>query len=117
MYGRFEYITSLQYRVKGLQFQVDEFKSGRKYAKMREGFEAMLAGKDRVIKRLERELADLQRQKVKECNFWMQAADDVQRDCATEIRHVECRLKKMEKRALNAERQRDEYHDKLSDRD
>jgi hypothetical protein len=113
MYGRFEYITDLQYRVKNLRFQVDEFRSGRKYVKMREGFEAELAGKDRRIRRLERELADVRRQASKERNFWIQAADDTERACAKMIRKMEHRLKDMEERALRAERQRDELYDRL----
>jgi hypothetical protein len=116
MYGLPEYIFDLKCKVKSLQSQVDGFKSGRKYVKMREGFKAELDGKDRVIKSLERELADLRRRKDRECNFWIQAADDTQRDCAGKIRKMERRLKEMEERALRAERQRDGLYDKLKEK-
>jgi hypothetical protein len=113
VYGQFEFITDLQYRVKALQSQVDGFKSGKKYVKMREESGARLAEKDRRIKGLERELAASRRQASIDCGHWMQAADDTERGCARKIRKMERRLKAMEERALRSERQRDEYHDRF----
>jgi hypothetical protein len=113
VYGRFEYITNLQYRVKSLQYEVDAFRSGSKYVKMRDGFDAMLAEKDHVIKGLEREVVNIRRQMSKECKCWIQAADDIEKECAVKIRKMERRIKETEERALRAERQRDEYRDKL----
>jgi excinuclease UvrABC nuclease subunit len=77
VYGRFEYITNLQYEVKSLRSQVDGFKSGKKYVKMCADFESRLAGKDRTIRKLERALERMRRQSAKECNFWIQAADNL----------------------------------------
>jgi hypothetical protein len=116
MYGSADYIFDLKCTVKSLHSQVDAFKSGKKYTKMREGFDAQIAGKDRIIKKLRRELADARRQAVKECDRWIQVADDLEKEHAKAQRKMERRLKGMEERALTAERQRDDLIDKLKEK-
>ena len=61
LFGRFEFITGLQYKVKHLQHEVDAFNSGDKYIKMNSNFQAMLAEKKREVKRLRNEIADSRR--------------------------------------------------------
>jgi hypothetical protein len=116
MYGLSEYIFDLKCKVKSLQSQVDGFKSGKKYKRMYANFEARLAGKDRTIRDLKRELADLRRQKDKECYLWKQAADDAESEHAIEMKKMGRRLKAMEERALTAERRCDELRDKLKEK-
>jgi hypothetical protein len=116
MYGVSEYIFDLKCKVRSLQSQVDGFKSGNKYVKMREWFDASLACKDREISRLKRELANLRREKDKERDFWIQAADDTEKGCAARVKKMERRVKDMEARALAAERCCDELRDKLKEK-
>ena len=42
LFGKFEFMTKLQYKVKHLQHQVDTFKTGEKYKKMNSDFQAIL---------------------------------------------------------------------------
>jgi hypothetical protein len=57
MFGRFEYITDLQYKIKSLEAQVDGFRSGEKFRRMHLEFQKQLAEKNREIRELKHELA------------------------------------------------------------
>jgi hypothetical protein len=116
MYGRFEYITDLQYKVKNLQSQVDGFRSGAKYIKMRSEYQKQLDEKDRIIKSLRREVANAHSQTDKVRKYWFEATDDLEKEHAAALCKKDRELKAMEDRALTAERQRDELRDKLKEK-
>lgn len=111
LFGRFEFITDLQYKVKHLQHEVDAFKSGDKYLKMDSNFQAVLAKNNCEIKKLRNELADSRSQTVAIRNKWMQVFEDLQVEHAKAIRKKERINKALEKRALGAERRVDELKD------
>lgn len=111
LFGRFEFITYLQYKVKHLQYEVDAFKSGDKYIKMDSNFQAMLAKKNCEIKKLKNELANSRNQTVDIRNKWIQVSEDLQVEHAKEIRKKERINKALEKRALEAERCVDKLKD------
>jgi hypothetical protein len=50
--SNFEFISSLQYRVKALASQVKAFESGEKYATMKSECAALLAAKDAETRKL-----------------------------------------------------------------
>lgn len=112
LFGRFEFITGLQYKVKHLQHEVDVFKSGDKYIKMNSNFQAMLAEKTRELKRLRNEIADSRSQTVTVRNKWMQVFEDLQAEHAKAIHNKDGINKVLEERALKAERRVDELKDK-----
>ena len=58
MDGTFEMITALQYRVKALQHELDEFRSGERYMKLQSDQRRVINGYIREIIRLRKELAD-----------------------------------------------------------
>lgn len=116
MYGRFEYITDLQYRVKSLQAQVDVFQSGEKYRKIRSEFHHQLAKKDSEIKNLKCELAGSRCQTITVRNYWMQVFDDLEKEHVAKLRKKDRRIKELEERALTAERRVDELLDKLKEK-
>ena len=116
MYGRFEYITELQYQVKSLQSQVNGFKSGEKYKRIREESREQLAEKDREIRRLKQELADAHGQTSDIRGYWLQSIEDIDEEYSAALRRMERKLKDMEERALRAERQVDELKDKLTEK-
>jgi hypothetical protein len=116
MYGRFEYITDLQYKTKSLQAQVDAFCSGEKYIKMHSGFQNRLAKKDREIKNLKQELAAARRGTISAREHWMRAMEDLEKEHAAELCAKERAIKKMEERALLAERRLDELRDKFKEK-
>lgn len=110
-FGRFEFTTYLQYKVKHLQHEVDAFKSGDKYVKMNSNFQAMLDERNREVKRLRNELADSHSEMVTARNNWMQVIEDLQKEHAKAIHKKECINKALEERALKAERRVNELKD------
>ena len=82
----FEYMTNLQYKVKDLTEQVRAFKSGEKYQKLVRFFEEALTSKDRVIKQLKQELAELRAQYIAVRNNWLEVTEDLEAEHAKEIR-------------------------------
>ena len=112
---RYEYITNLQYQNKSLKAQVKAFESGEKYTDMKASFNAQFANQSRIIRDLKKELAKLNSQIITVCQYWSEVFDDMDKEHEKELALKDSELKKMEERALNAERQRDEALDKLRD--
>lgn len=111
LFGRFEFITNLQYKVKHLQYEVDAFKSGDEYVKMNLNFQAMLDERNRKVKKLRNELADSRSKMVTVRNNWMQVFEDLQAEHGKAILNKERLNKALEERALKAERRVDELKD------
>lgn len=111
LFGRFEFITNLQYKVKQLQHEVDAFKSGDKYIKMNSNFQAMLGERNREVERLRRQLAESRSEIVTVRENWMQVFDDLQAEHAKAIRDMELINKALEERALKAEMRVNELKD------
>ena len=114
--SNFEYITNLQYKVKSLGARVAAFESGEKITSMKTAFNKQLAEKDREIKKLKLGLADANTRIVTVRQYWSQVFDDLEKEYAKELEKKERELRKMEERALNAERRLDETKDKLADK-
>lgn len=53
MNGSFEYITTLEYRLKAAGAQIPAFKSGEKYIRMQEEYLKELRSSERKIRKLE----------------------------------------------------------------
>jgi len=111
LFGRFEFTTDLQYKVKHLQHEVDTFESGEKYVKMNSNFQAMLDERNRKVKKLLIELASSRSKAVTTRNNWMQVYEDLQAEHAKAIHNKERINKALEERALKAERRVDELKD------
>ena len=110
-FGRFEFITDLQYKLKHLQHEVDAFKADDKYVKMDLNFQAMLAERNRKIKKLQNKLADSRSETVSVRNNWMQVLEDLQAEHAKVIHNMERLNKAIEERALEAKRRVNELKD------
>ena len=108
-----EWLQNLQYKVKSLAGRVAGFESGEKYTQMWAEFNTQLAKKDREIKSLKKELADANSQIVTVRKNWSEIFDDMEKQHKKELDEKDRALKKMEERALNAERRVDETKDKL----
>ena len=116
MFGRFEYITDLQYKIKSLEAQVDGFRSGEKFRRMHLEFQKQLAEKNREIRELKHELAASRCRTVTVRKYWQQVIDDLEKEHAGELRKKERGIREMEERALRAERRADELQDKLKEK-
>jgi len=111
LFGRFEFTTDLQYKVRYLQHEVDTFESGEKYVKMNSNFQAMLDERNRKVKKMLIELASSHSKAVTTRNNWMQVYEDLQAEHAKAIHNKERINKALEERALKAERRVDELKD------
>jgi hypothetical protein len=109
----YEYLTNLQYKVKTLAAQVSSFESGEKYVKIKADYESRLAGKDREIKRLKRELANAQRQVIGVRNMWMRVNDDLEKEHADVLSKKDWKIGALEKQTLNLRTMLNEERDKF----
>ena len=112
----YEWFSNLQYKVKNLTERLKAFESGDIYIEMRAKFKALLDDKDNTIKKLKNELAKANAMIVTVRENWLGVIDDIEKVHAKELAKKDSELKKMEERALNAERQRDDYKDKYLDK-
>ncbi len=62
--NQYEFITTLQYRIKNLQAQVDAFKTGSKYQQMEVQYKSMLHTEECRIHKLEFELSKAHAQTI-----------------------------------------------------
>lgn len=108
--------TALQYQVKNLTKQVEDFASGEKYIKMQREHERALRKRDKKIKMLESQLSMAHAQTVNVRNQWFEVFEDMEREQKQTLLCMQREMEKLEARALKAEQQRDEALDKLRDR-
>lgn len=110
----FSYRTTLEYRVKSLQHQVEAFRCGETYRSMQAEFHKQFSSQNRTIKHLSAELSAAHRQVVTVRQHWWEVFEDLEKEHTQELEEKERQLRAMEERALRAERQRDEALDQLS---
>jgi hypothetical protein len=104
----FDFITELQYQNKTLKSQVKAFRSGEKYSRMKSEFKQELSEKNREARELRLELDSANCRTVTVRQNYQQVIEDMEDAHKRELAKKDRELKAMEKRALNAERQRDE---------
>lgn len=109
-------IATLQYRLKNMTRKVKEFESGEKYVRMRQEFQSVFREQNRTIKRLENELAKAHAETVAVRKIWSEVMDELETGHKKEIESLQRENAGLIKRAVEAERQRDEALDKLRDR-
>lgn len=115
MNSSFEYISTLQYRLKAANDEIAAFKSGKKYIQMEAHYMSIIRKQESRIKALEIEAARAHAETVTARNHWMEVTEDLDKEFQKKLIKAEKNLTKMEKRALNAERQRDDALDKLKE--
>lgn len=108
----FEYVTNLQYKIKALMAQVKAYESGEAYRRQQEEYEKKLREKDRTIEILKKKLEEAHLETVTVRNQWMQVFEDLEKEHKNALSKERRSLSKMEKRAMTAEAQRDQWHDK-----
>ncbi len=113
--NQYEFITTLQYRIKNLQAQVDAFKTGSKYQQMEVQYKSMLHTEECRIHKLEFELSKAHAQTINVRNKWWDTIEDVCKDHQKEIAAKDARINALEKRIILVEQQRDAALDKVSE--
>ena len=86
--AQFAYIENLQYKVKDLTAQVSAYKSGEKYQAITAFYDTLLATKDREIRKVKLELAEVRAQYVDVRNNWQEVIEDL------ESEHIKALAKK-----------------------
>lgn len=113
MNSSFEYITTLEYRLKAATNELAAFKNGKKYIQMENHYWGIIRQLEAEIKRLKIELARAHAETVTMRRHFLEVNEDVEKEGRKALAKVYTELKNMEKRALKAEKQRDDALDKL----
>lgn len=115
MNSSFKYITTLEYRLKAATAEVMDFKSGEKYIKMQEEYLKELRYLERIIKRLREELSIAHNETITVRNQWFEIFEELQKEFERKLGISEKLNKRLEKRALNAERQLDDLRNTITE--
>ena len=115
MRNSFEYMTTLEYRLKAVSNELAAFKSGEKYIQMEKHYWGIIRKLESKIKNLEHELAKAHAETVTVRNYWFDVVNDMDHENQKEMNKVRKLVKNMEKRALTAEKQRDDALDKITE--
>ena len=108
-----EYVNTLQCRLKSYAYQLKEFRTGEKYIKMKQAFARLLEAKDREIAKLKLELAEANSRADTIRNNWSEIMDDQDKEHEKALCGKDREIKKMEERALRAERHNDKYQNEI----
>lgn len=108
----FEYVTSLQYKVKALQAQVEAYESGEAYQRQKEAYEKRLREKDRIIESLKKELARSHRETITVRNQWMEVFEDLEKEHRKALSKEQQEKARMEERMIAARQGEDRWHEK-----
>lgn len=115
MNSSFEYTSSLEYRIKAANAQLQAFKFGEKYVRMEAQRLREVRALERTVAKLKKELADSRRETVTVRNQWFEMFEQLQEECDRMVAAARKETLRMEQRALKAERQRDEALAKVTE--
>ena len=113
MNNSFETISILQYRLKAADEKIAALESGDKYIQMETYYWGIIRGLEATIKNLKIELAKAHAETVTVRKNFLEVNEDLQKEHQKELSKSHTALKNMEKRALEAEKERDEACDLL----
>ena len=114
MNSSFEYITSLEYRLKAARTEILAFKSGEKYVRMQQEHQKEIRYLERIIRNLKKELAEARSAAVTIRNQWFEAFEEQQKEFDRKIAASRKRNEKLEQRAVKAENTADELRNKAT---
>ena len=107
-----EKIWYLELRIKGLEKQLDGFKSEKAYVDLKKKYKAIIREKDARIRKLEKELAKAHAQIVTNRKNWFEVSEDVEKEHRKEIREKDRKISDLQDRVIDVQRQRDDALDK-----
>ena len=109
----YDHIT-LMCRLKAAQRRNKELESGERYIQLEELHQKEYNVYEHKIEKLKKELADAYKETIRVRNYWFQVLEDMLREFEKAQKRSAQELRKMEIRALNAEKQRDDALDKAA---
>lgn len=110
----FEYVTTLEYRLKAANAKIEAFQSGEKYVQMETEYKKQLRFLEAALMQKNKELAEAHSRLITNNRNWLQVCEDIQKECEKEIRKIQKQKEQAENRALKAECQRDEALEKIN---
>ena len=113
--SQFDFVTTLQYRLKSYAHRVREFETGEKYVSMKADIKRINEYYEREVKELKSKLAAANAHEISMGSKWMQVIADMEKEHKKELAAKDRALKEMEERALRAERARDSLMDQVRD--
>lgn len=121
----FQYESSLQYRIKAIERELESFKSGEKYVKMKEAHRKETKALRKEIKKLEKELARLRREMADAREKWFEVFDDVIREEDGNARNAQAQIEKLRQQCFETDMKRhdekaalvEDYEGKLAEKD
>ena len=108
-----EYIWYLKFKNANLERELRSYKSGNKFEKLRQDYEAVIRAKDQEIRRLKEELAEAHAETVTVRKYWNEIFDDVDAERKRDVMKARHETMKAEEHVLAAERKIDELTEKL----
>ena len=114
MKSSFEYITSLEYRLKAATAEVLAFKSGEKYIKIQEEHRKEVRRLERIISKLKEELSVAHKDIITIRNQWFEVFEEQQKEFDKKLAISKSLNRKLEKRALTAEAEADKLRNKVT---
>lgn len=106
-------ISDLQLQIRHLKAEISAFKSGEKYRRMEETCREEIAYVECRYREVKKELLAARKETERVRNRFMEVFEDVRAECEKEKAAMQKELDRMEKKMLEALRQRDEALDRL----
>ena len=110
----YDYIT-LMCRLKATQARNKELESGERYIQLKEFHQKECRVYKHKIRKLESAIADAHKEAIHVRNYWFQVLEDMLLEFESMQKKTAQKLQEMEKRALVAEKQRDDALDKVKE--
>ena len=112
----FEYMANLQYTVKDLTGQVKTFKSGEKYESLKKYYDDCLSSKDREIRNIKLEMAEVRAQYVDVRNNWQEVIEDLESEHAKALAKKDRANAALWRRIVRLEKENAELRQKSQER-
>ena len=110
----YDYIT-LMCRLKAAQARNKELESGERYIQLKELHQKDCRTYENKIRTLETAVTDAHKETIRVRNYWFQVLEDMLLEFEAMQKKADQKLREMEKRALFAEKQRDDALDKVKE--
>lgn len=110
----YDYIT-LMCRLKAAQARNKELESGERYIQLKELHQKDCRTYENKIRTLETTVTDAHKETIRVRNYWFQVLEDMLLEFEAMQKKADQKLREMEKRALFAEKQRDDALDKVKE--
>ena len=108
----YDYIT-LMCRLKAAQTRNKELESGERYVKLMELHQRDCRNYEHKILGLQEKLTESHKETIRVRNYWFQVLEDILLELKAVQEKADWKLREIEKRALRAEKQRDDALDKV----